>query len=52
KHIAGLPVQALKLIAVLVLVVLFGLLVETPRLISKINSVVAEERPKLMSKLE
>ncbi|KAJ2256033.1 hypothetical protein GGI13_001342 [Coemansia sp. RSA 455] len=52
KHVAGLPVQALKLIAVLVLVVLFGLLVATPRLISKINSVVAEERPKLMSKLE
>ncbi|KAJ2879700.1 hypothetical protein H4R27_005150 [Coemansia aciculifera] len=52
KHVAGLPVQALKLIAVLVSVVLFGLFVATPRLIAIINSVVAEDHQKLKSKLE
>ncbi|KAJ2506551.1 hypothetical protein IWW47_001529 [Coemansia sp. RSA 2052] len=46
KHIAGLPAQALKLIATLVAVVLVGLFVATPRIIARINAVAAEERPK------
>ncbi|KAJ2029245.1 hypothetical protein IWW57_001801 [Coemansia sp. S610] len=49
KHVAGLPLQALKLIAVLVPVVLAGLFVATPRLIAMINAVVAEEQGKLKS---
>ncbi|KAJ2728620.1 hypothetical protein IW152_005918 [Coemansia sp. BCRC 34962] len=49
KHVAGLPLQALKLIAVLVPVVLVGLFVATPRLITMINTVVAEEQGKLKS---
>ncbi|KAJ2824432.1 hypothetical protein FBU31_003997 [Coemansia sp. 'formosensis'] len=52
KHVAGLPVQALKLIGVLVSVVLVGLFVVTPRLIATINAVVAEEHPEFKSKLE
>ncbi|KAJ1663910.1 hypothetical protein GGF38_003149, partial [Coemansia sp. RSA 25] len=46
KHVAGLPAQALKLIATLVVVVLVGLFVATPRIVARINAVAAEERPK------
>ncbi|KAJ2001121.1 hypothetical protein H4R26_004297 [Coemansia thaxteri] len=43
KHVAGLPVQALKLIALLVLIVVTSLGVVTPWLLAKIDKVVAEE---------
>ncbi|KAJ2896337.1 hypothetical protein GGI21_003871 [Coemansia aciculifera] len=47
KHVFGLPVQALKLIAVLAVAIMAGLFVVTPRLVAKLNSVaVEEEKPK------
>ncbi|KAJ1833003.1 hypothetical protein LPJ63_003085 [Coemansia sp. RSA 2711] len=41
-HVWGLPTQALKLIAVLAVVIAFSLLFVTPRLVAAINSVLSE----------
>ncbi|KAJ1897980.1 hypothetical protein LPJ66_003037 [Kickxella alabastrina] len=43
KHVLGLPIQAIKLIAVLVVVIAFSLLWVTPCILAKIKAVLAEE---------
>ncbi|PIA18278.1 hypothetical protein COEREDRAFT_79785 [Coemansia reversa NRRL 1564] len=45
KHVLGLPVQALKLVGVLVIVIAISLLVVTPRILAKIDNVLAESPP-------